>query len=194
MSLEHAILGFLNYGPFTGYSLKKVFDQSIHHFWEADQSQIYRTLNRLAANGWAEMETVEQENRPDRKVYHITPAGQAELARWISGPFCFEQNRSAELVKVFFSGMESDEEVLATFKPVVEQIRAQLEVYQLVPEVMETQIRQEFADKSWVAPREQFFWLLTLEAGLANSRAMLAWMESVIERLEKHDYTNRLGE
>ena len=39
MSLEYAILGFLNYHPYTGYDLKKIFDTSIRHFWPADQSQ-----------------------------------------------------------------------------------------------------------------------------------------------------------
>ena len=57
MSLEHAILGFLNYKPLSGYDLKKIFDTSVRHFWAADQSQIYRTLNRLTERGWAEMES-----------------------------------------------------------------------------------------------------------------------------------------
>ncbi len=76
MSLDHAILGFLNYHPYTGYDLKKIFDTSIRHFWPADQSQIYRTLARLEENGWAVMERIPQEDRPDRKVYHITEAGR----------------------------------------------------------------------------------------------------------------------
>ena len=69
MSLEHAILGFLNYRPFSGYDLKKIFDTSVRHFWPADQSQIYRTLSRLEENGFAEMEVVEQEDRPDQPGY-----------------------------------------------------------------------------------------------------------------------------
>ena len=56
MSLEHAILGFLQYKPMSGYDLKKIFDTSVRHFWPADQSQIYRTLTRLADKGWAEQE------------------------------------------------------------------------------------------------------------------------------------------
>jgi PadR family transcriptional regulator, regulatory protein AphA len=194
MSLEHAILGFLNYGPFTGYSLKKVFDQSVHHFWAADQSQIYRTLNRLADNGWAAVETVEQSNRPDRKVYHITPDGQAELRRWLAGPFPEEDNRSAALVKVFFSGQMSDEEFLAQLKPIVAQVRAQIEAYQQVPQVLESQILREYGEQPWLSQREQFFWLLTLEVGMIQARSMLAWFESVVVRLENKDYTNRLGE
>ncbi len=47
MSLKHAILGFLELSPFSGYDLKKAFDGSVQHFWPADQAQIYRTLNQL---------------------------------------------------------------------------------------------------------------------------------------------------
>ena len=61
MSLDHAILGFLNYHPYTGYDLKKIFDSSVQHFWPADQSQIYRTLNRLTEQGFAKMEKVSQD-------------------------------------------------------------------------------------------------------------------------------------
>src|SRR5579875_1236367 len=44
MSLTHAILGFLNRQPMTGYDLKtQCFDISVAYFWPADQAQIYRT-------------------------------------------------------------------------------------------------------------------------------------------------------
>ncbi len=76
MSLKHAILGFLNYQPQTGYELKEVFDDSVQHFWSADQSQIYRTLNELMAENYVTMEVVPQDNRPNRKVYSITTSGR----------------------------------------------------------------------------------------------------------------------
>jgi len=58
MSLEHAVLGFINYKPFSGYDQKKLFDRAVHHFWPTDQSRIYRTLSRLLERGWASMEVV----------------------------------------------------------------------------------------------------------------------------------------
>ena len=39
MSLEYAILGFLNYRPLSGYDLKKVFDNSVRHFWPIHSSK-----------------------------------------------------------------------------------------------------------------------------------------------------------
>jgi len=79
MSLEFAILGFLNYHPYTGYDLKKIFDTSIRHFWPADQSQISHTLAHLTDEGFVQMEEVPMEDRPDRKVYQITDAGRQEF-------------------------------------------------------------------------------------------------------------------
>ena len=133
MSLEYAILGFLNYHPYTGYDLKKIFDTSIRHFWPADQSQIYRTLARLTEQGLAEMEKVPQDDRPDRKVYSITEAGQAELLKWLSGPPPLGDARSAPLIQVFFAGQLSDEEILAKFEGYAAILRAILAQYDQIP-------------------------------------------------------------
>ena len=177
MSLEHAILGFLNYHPFSGYDLKKIFDTSVRHFWPADQSQIYRTLSRLTENGWAEMEVVEQSDRPDRKVYHITGAGRDELQHWLGLPQSFGANRSALLIQVFFAGQLSDEQILANFERVAGYLRAGLAVYEAIPQQIEI-YRQAIPSS-----REYFFWMLTLEEGITSARATLEWVESVIERL-----------
>ncbi len=178
MSLEFAILGFLNYHSYTGYDLKKIFDTSIRHFWPADQSQIYRTLSRLTEVGYLKMEKIPQEDRPDRKVYHITETGRTELLRWLSGPPPMDEPRSASLIQVFFAGQLSDEEILAKFEGFADLLRAILSTYHLVPEQLGP-YQQEIT-----SPREHFFWMLTLENGLRSMQANLDWAESVIERLK----------
>src|SRR5208283_4665116 len=110
MSLDHAILGFLRYGPLSGYDLKERFDLSVQHFWPADQSQIYRILAKLDEKGYTRVKVVEQENRPDRKVYTITKAGREELRHWLTTPLEMDDVRSASLVQVFFSGQLADQE------------------------------------------------------------------------------------
>jgi DNA-binding PadR family transcriptional regulator len=177
MSLEHAILGFLNYRPMSGYDLKKIFDTSVRHFWPADQSQIYRTLNRLTENGWAEMEKIEQESRPARKEYSITDAGREELQKWLLTPLPFGDNRSAPLIQVFFAGQLSDEDVLAMFERVADFIRGGLAMYDAIPEQIEA-----YADYIQ-SPREFFFWMLTLEIGKNSASANLEWLEWTIERI-----------
>ena len=53
--LKYALLGFLHYGPMSGYELKRRMDNSITHFWHAKLSQIYTTLKDLQAGGLVEL-------------------------------------------------------------------------------------------------------------------------------------------
>jgi PadR family transcriptional regulator, regulatory protein AphA len=178
MSLEYAILGFLKYHPYTGYDLKKIFDTSIRHFWQADQSQIYRTLSHLTDQGFVEMERIPQEDRPDRKLYHITDAGRAAFIEWLSGPPSINEPRSAPLVQVFFAGELSDELVLAKFEGFAAIMRGILAQYDQLP-AMIGPYQHEIQ-----SPREHFFWMLTLDNGIRNMRANLEWAESIIERIK----------
>lgn len=178
MSLDHAILGFLQYGPASGYDLKSVFDLSVQHFWPADQSQIYRTLARLSEQGLAAMERIVQRDRPDRKVYRITDAGSAELHRWLSTPLPMRGERNAHLVQVFFAGQLGDEQALSIFRGLAEQVRQGLAGLEAIPPEC-----REFTERVG-SPREHFFWMLTLEAGVRISEAYLEWLEDVIARIE----------
>jgi DNA-binding PadR family transcriptional regulator len=176
--LEFAILGFLNYHPYTGYDLKKIFDTSVSHFWPADQSQIYRTLARLTEQGCARMEKIPQQDRPDRKVYHITDAGRAELLKWLAGPPPMDEPRSAPLIQVFFAGQLSDEEILAKFEGFAAVMRAILAQYEQVPSQIGP-FQQEIT-----SAREHFFWLLTLDNGIRSMRANLEWAENIIDQIK----------
>lgn len=179
MSLEHAILGFLNYRPYSGYDLKKIFDRSVRHFWPADRSQIYRTLAQMSAAGWVEIEVVHQETRPDRKMYHITPAGQEALREWLVTPLLPEPNRSAEMIQVFFAAQLSDEEILGMFERTAAMMRAGLEQYAGIPR--EIQAYREYT----TSPREFFFWMLTLDVGVHTLQSNLAFLEDLIEKIRR---------
>ena len=178
MSLEYAILGALNYHPSSGYDLKKIFDSSVQHFWSADQSQIYRTLGRLTEQSYVEMNKIEQDDRPDRKVYSITDSGREELHRWLAGPPPYGETRSSLLIQVFFAGQLSNDEILAKFEGMAGTIRSVLAKYETLPELIEP-VRLEVN-----SPREQFFWMLTLDNGMRHMKANLEWAESIIEQLK----------
>ena len=85
MALTHAILVALSEQSGSGYELARRFDRSIGHFWTATHQQIYRTLRTMEGDGWVSATAVVQQGRPDKKVYTVSPAGRAELARWIAG-------------------------------------------------------------------------------------------------------------
>ena len=168
MSLEYAILGFLNYRPLSGYDLKKVFDNSVRHFWPADQSQIYRTLAKLAEQGYVEQEIVRGLDRPDRKEYRITPAGQEALRTWLLNPLPSQDLRIAELIQVFFAGQLSDQQALALFERLAAAARATLAAYDQIPQPAEADAQAAGMQ------RERFFW--QLDTGIRDHvRAKWIW-------------------
>jgi DNA-binding PadR family transcriptional regulator len=156
----------------------------VQHFWPADQSQIYRTLARLAEQGWAEVEIVQQEDRPNRKVYHITEAGREELRRWLTTPLPTKEARHALLIQVFFAGQLSDEEILELFEQEAARLRQVLERYSQIP-----QQSAVYADASGFS-REAFFWMLTLEYGVKVTQARLEWTEDVVQRIEQKEHAS----
>ena len=178
MSLEYAILGFLSYAPLSGYDLKKFFDNSVCHFWTADQCQIYRTLARLGEAGSVEMRVVEQSARPDRKVYSITEKGRKDLEEWLAQPFQGGDARNPVLLKTFFSGKCTDQEVLTAFEDAEQQLRAMMAVYETTPQMIDHFKAQVGSE------REAFFWNLTLEWGVRITQANLAWVQSIIARIQ----------
>ena len=86
VALPHAILVSLCEQSGSGYELARRFDRSIGYFWTATHQQIYRTLRTMEDDGWLSATLVVQHGRPDKKVYTVSDAGRAELARWIAEP------------------------------------------------------------------------------------------------------------
>jgi len=86
MALEHAILVSLSERAGSGYELTRRFEKSIGLFWSATHQQIYRVLKRMEEAGWVAVDVVAQSGRPDKKVYTVSDAGRAELARWLAAP------------------------------------------------------------------------------------------------------------
>lgn len=103
MELRHAILGLLSIRPLSGYDLGRAFEGSVQHFWHADQSQIYRTLERLSRDGAITTERIAQDTRPDRKVHALTDDGRAELDAWLRSPLDQERPKEPFLARLFFA-------------------------------------------------------------------------------------------
>jgi PadR family transcriptional regulator, regulatory protein AphA len=180
MSLDHAILGFLQYRPLSGYDLKAEFDFSLQESWPADQSHIYRTLARLAEKKLIETELVRQDSRPDRKVYHITKKGREELLRWLSVPALNKDVRLAQLIQIFFSAHLADGQVIKLFEELSELVRKRIHELNEFPRKIVLHKRN-----IQTAPRDEFLRLVTLEYLIRTNEAYLALLDEVIGRLKR---------
>jgi DNA-binding PadR family transcriptional regulator len=87
MPLHHAVLALLAERPAHGYELKGSFEQAVGDQWGGlNIGHLYQILDRLSRDGLIESERQPQAIKPDRLVHRITPAGRAELDRWLAEP------------------------------------------------------------------------------------------------------------
>lgn len=87
MPLHHAVLALLADKPAHGYELKSSFEQAVGDQWGGlNIGHLYQILDRLSRDELIESERQPQPVKPDRVVHHLTPAGRAELDRWLNEP------------------------------------------------------------------------------------------------------------
>jgi DNA-binding PadR family transcriptional regulator len=87
MPLHHAVLALLSAKPAHGYELKSSFEQAVGDQWGGlNIGHLYQILDRLSRDGLIESERQPQQVKPDRLIHRLTPAGRAELERWLAEP------------------------------------------------------------------------------------------------------------
>ena len=82
---QEVVLALLAKEPSHGYQLRARLRQALGPLGEGmNAGQVYVTLTRLAKAGLVAAEpSAGLPDRPDRKVYELTPAGQQRVADWL---------------------------------------------------------------------------------------------------------------
>ncbi len=112
MSLRYGILGLLSKWEASGYDIKKEFDDFMSIFWHSHLSQIYPELNKLEKEELICSRFIEQEGKPDKKVYSITESGRKSLMAWLMGTIEEPKIKDAFLMQTFFMDNIPVDEVL----------------------------------------------------------------------------------
>ena len=82
MNVSTLCLGILSFQEASGYEIKKMAEDGMFsHFIEASFGSIYPALTRMLDAGFVTVREQEQDGRPGKKVYSITPEGRAQLTR-----------------------------------------------------------------------------------------------------------------
>lgn len=180
--LKYVLLGFLNYGPQTGYDIKKRMDKSTQFFWHARLSQIYPTLKKFAEQGLTEVRVVPQEGKPDKKIYAITKAGRAALTDWLAeSENELPLTKDPVLLKLFLSGALDDKEMI------LRQLHHQLTLHRkrLAYFQEETVANIEQCINQTDSARESIFWELTRHYGEEHERTYIHWLEHAVKTIEQ---------
>ncbi len=126
-TLGWAILGVLAaHQPLSGYDLARYLGVSLGIVWQAGHSQIYPELARLELQKYVAHRAVEQDDRPDKKLYSITGAGRTALREWVATPVKPPAIRDDLLVKAYASWLADQTELASLFREHERHHRRQL--------------------------------------------------------------------
>lgn len=126
MDVKTLCLGVLTEGDKTGYEIKQCFEEAFRHFFAAGFGSIYPALAALTEQGLVTCTSVEQEKRPDKKVYRITPAGRAALVAELMATPPRHKIRSEFLVLMYFAHLLPPRRVAEVIDEMVGQWAAML--------------------------------------------------------------------
>ena len=98
--MREVVLALLHGAGAHGYEVKQVLDGQFGDLLPAlNAGQIYTTLARLTRDNLVTSEPVEGDSR-GKRVYRLTPAGQALLEEWVDRPVSGMRLKSEFLMKL----------------------------------------------------------------------------------------------
>ncbi|MER5309277.1 PadR family transcriptional regulator [Streptomyces sp. NPDC002773] len=181
MSLKHAVLAALLEGEASGYDLAKIFDVSVANFWAATPQQLYRELDRLAEAGLITARVVEQERRPNKRMFSLTEPGLRDLAAYTSTPPRPSAVRDELMVQVQACDEGDTAAVRGFVARRMEAARAKLGRYDRLRERMLDGRDEE----RYLAETERVGPYLTLMRGRFFEEENLRWGEQVLAVLDR---------
>ena len=181
MALRHAVLAALLEGEASGYELAKRFDVSVANFWSATPQQLYRELDRLEADGLLAARVVEQQRRPNKRVFALTDAGRDELAAYTAEPARPMAVRDDLVVKVQALDGGDHEAVRDAIAERLEHARAKLALYDRLREGLLAGRTEEehLRDAERIGP------YLTLMGGRMYEQTYARWCERALAILSE---------
>jgi DNA-binding PadR family transcriptional regulator len=185
MALRHAILAALLEGDASGYELAKRFDVSVANFWSSTPQQLYRELERMERDGLLGARVIEQQRRPNKRVFSITEAGYGELAaftRQRPRPLAL---RDELVVQVQAIDAGDAAAVGAAIGERLDSARAKLALY----DRLRDRLLASGAEDDYLESAERIGPYLTLMGGRALEQANIAWAEAVLQVLAQRRST-----
>lgn len=181
VALRDAVLAALLGGEFSGYDLSKGFDASVANFWMATPQQLYRELDRLAEEGLIEARVVQQERRPNKRMYSLTDAGRDAVFAFTADRPKPSTIRDELLVKVQAVDAGDAAAVRDSIAERVQWASAKLDRY----ERLRTRLLDGGTEEAYLGNAERVGPYLTLLRGISFEQENLRWAERALEIIDR---------
>jgi DNA-binding PadR family transcriptional regulator len=163
------LLGILKFQSLHGYQINEFIDKNLSRITSMKKATAYAILDKLNAAGFISEREEQQGNRPPRKVYSITSAGEEEFYLLLRGNLSEQDTTSfkGDIGLMFIDYLPKEEAIdclLLRLKGLTEQI----EELQQIP-------KHKFSRGIDLSFKHQ----------LVCKQAERDWLQSVIEELKK---------
>lgn len=177
--LSYGLLSLIAVEPCTGYDLT----QRIQLFWNANHSQIYPLLAQLEEKGYVRFTLVPQSDKPDKKVYTITPAGVEAVQQWITEPTDYPVVRDEFALKTFSLFLVDKPAVRALLAEKMKHLDEKLA--RLNKRLEQVGARREPGDEPYDLDSPMFGAQILIEKSIATKYAEREWCLNTLRRLEE---------
>ena len=175
--LGHAILSLLARASLSGYDIAREMKRPHAFFFgQAQTSQIYPELARLQEAGLISSSIVEQQGKPDRRVYSLAPVGLQRLRSWLVEPTPILEARSELLIKAHSLWLADPAVALLRFTEHERYHAQQLDVY----EAQVAELEQRWGPELALLDSPRFGDYLTLMRGVGYEREYVHWLRWVM--------------
>jgi DNA-binding PadR family transcriptional regulator len=189
MALRHAVLAALLEGEASGYELSKRFDVGVANFWSATPQQLYRELERLQNAGLVDVVVVEQQRRPNKRVFSLSDTGLDELYAFTTQPARPAAMRDDLLVKVQAVDAGDATAVMKALAVRRQHAQAKLALYDRLGD----RLLAGRSEAEYVRASERIGPYLTLMGGRMFEQESMRWITAVQETLEERQRADRIA-
>jgi DNA-binding PadR family transcriptional regulator len=128
------LLGILRVQSQHGYQINEFIERNLARVTDMKKPTAYAILERLSQSGYIAVHTEQEGNRPPRKVYAITPAGEQVyfelLHHFLADPE--RQPASGGIALMFLDDLPANEQV-ALARQRVDRLEALISSYEAAP-------------------------------------------------------------
>jgi DNA-binding PadR family transcriptional regulator len=161
--MRFLLLALLAHKPTHGYDLLQTYDQLFSTVLPPlNAGQIYTTLARLSRDGLVNDTSVEQENKPDKRIYALTETGRRALLEWFSQPLTsprVKDNFYLKLMSARMSGLIEPGKLIADQRHRYLQTLHDLNTLALKPEVHQNKSKLVLIQGAILHLRADIEWL-----------------------------------
>jgi DNA-binding PadR family transcriptional regulator len=162
--MKFLFLSLISRAPTHGYDLMQTYESLFSSVLPSlNAGQIYTTLGRLERDGLVRRHTVEQDGKPDKRVYELTEQGRLSLEEWFAEPLTgprIKDNFFLKLTSARLSDFISPAQLIESQRNHYFQTLHDLNILAVKPEVINNPFR-----------------LLLVQGAILHLKADLEWLD-----------------